>query len=88
MTSKSFEIIAKDKLADAILTNHGEKYIESEIHMVWFCRILGSMKGLFIDAGKNQRYYEVTYNSAMNEMYIDEYEKSRNICYILSDLEA
>lgn len=79
MTSKLFELTAKNELMHMIRDDYEEEYGASEIHMVWFCRILGSMKGLFIDDGKNKRYYEVTYNFRDDEMYIDVYEKTKNM---------
>lgn len=79
MTSKLFELTAKKELLYMIRVDYEEEYSPSDIHMVWFCRILGHMKGLFIDSGANKRYYEVTYNCADDEMYIDVYEKAKNM---------
>ena len=79
MTSKLFELTAKNELIHLIREDYEEEYGAAEIHMVWFCRILGHMKGLFIDSGANKRYYEVTYNFKDDEMYIDVYEKTKNM---------
>ena len=79
MTSSGFEKEAKAQLVSAILQAYDEAYTAEQIYMVWFSRILGHMKGMFIDRGNNNRYYEVTYHSKEDEMYIDMYEKKKNI---------
>lgn len=63
----------------AIKNQYGEKYDIRQIQMVWFSHILGSKKAILIDSGKNNRIYEVTYNSKKDELYIDTYEKQVNV---------
>ena len=85
MTSKQFEKLAKEKLCDMIRTELDEEFHPCDINTVWFCHILGHKKGIFIDNGPNSRLYEVTYNIAANELYIDMYSKDRNRKYLLSE---
>ena len=78
MTSYEFEKAAKQALAKKLNEEYDEDFVPRDISMVWFGYILGNMKGLFIDNSVNARYYEVTYNRAADEMYIDMYTKSEN----------
>ena len=78
MTSQDFEIAAKRFLCEQIKKHYAEAYKPEDINMVWFAHVLGNKKAIFIDNGQNERLYEVTYNAAANEMYIDEYGKLHN----------
>lgn len=52
--------------------------ITTAVIPVWFNYTLGNMKGMFIDTGKNNFYYEVTYNRVKDEIYLDKYAKVEN----------
>ena len=49
-----------------------------EISEVWHCYILGHQKALIATKLPDGMYYEVTYNSAKNEIYLDAYKKFEN----------
>ncbi len=85
MTTRDFEKLAKEKLCYLIFTEFGEDYEPYDINVIWLCHILGNKKGIFFDNGPISRIYEVTYNAAANEMYIDVYSKDLNRKYLLSD---
>lgn len=87
MTSYEFEKAAKQALVRKISSVYDEDFVPKDISMVWFGYILGNMKGLFIDNSVNARYYEVTYNRANDEMYIDMYMKFRNFKIQIEDFE-
>lgn len=87
MTSYEFEKAAKQALVRKISFVYDEDFVPKDISMVWFGYILGNMKGLFIDNSVNARYYEVTYNRANDEMYIDMYTKFRNFKIPIEDFE-
>lgn len=78
MTSSAFEFAAKQAIIETVEDEYGEDYTMDEIQTVWLCHVLGNKKGLFIDSGKNTRYYEVTYNAPLEEMYLDVYFKHEN----------
>lgn len=66
--------------------HYGQSFVEA--FEVWHCYILGNEKWLFgviIDGRCENLYFEVTYNKAKEEIYIDEYKKAANCC--LSDKE-
>lgn len=75
MTTQQFENAAKKAIVHFVEDEYGEKYEPDDISTVWLCHIIGNKKGLFIDSGKNARYYEVTFNAPIQEMYVDVYEK-------------
>lgn len=87
MTSYEFEKAAKQALAKKLNEEYDEDFVPRDISMVWFGYIIGNMKGLFIDNGANNRYYEVTYNRANDEMYIDIYMKVRNFKIPIKEFE-
>ena len=78
MTSSAFELAAKQAIIETVEDEYGERYAPDDIQTVWLCHVLGNKKGLFIDNGRNSRYYEVTYNAPLEEMYLDMYEKKEN----------
>ncbi len=49
-----------------------------EVFTVWQCYILGSIKALISTTLTDGMYYEVTYNGAKNEFYLDAYKKFEN----------
>lgn len=61
--------------------NCNQSYVEA--FEVWHCYILGNEKWLFgviVDGKSTDYYYEVTYNKEKEEIYIDEYKKTKNTC--------
>lgn len=51
-----------------------------EVFVVWNAYILGNAKALLSTTLPDGMYYEVTYNKAKNEIYLDAYKKFENIC--------
>ena len=58
---------------------HGEYgYDEDSIRLVWFTKTLKNWKAMVANIGDGGNFYEVTYNGAKKETYIDEYKKTSN----------
>ena len=76
MTSSAFELAAKQAIIETVEDEYGERYAPDDIQTVWICHVLGNKKGLFIDSGRNTRYYEVTWNAPVSELYVDIYQKA------------
>lgn len=53
---------------------------EFEVYVVWQCYILGNAKWLLSTTLPDGMYYEVTYNKAKDEFYLDAYKKFENRC--------
>lgn len=88
MTSSAFELAAKQAIIETVEDEYGERYAPDDIQVVWLCHVLGNKKGLFIDNGRNSRYYEVTYNAPLEEMYLDVYFKHENRKFDADQAEA
>ena len=66
---------------------YAEKHLETgapkqefEVFVVWQCYILGNLKWLFSTTLPDGMYYEVTYNKAKDEFYLDAYKKFDDKC--------
>jgi hypothetical protein len=49
-----------------------------DVYIVWFCKTLGNWKALVNTDKVNGMYWEVTYNGAKKETYVDTYRKTDN----------
>ena len=57
-----------------------EPQAEYSVFVVWQCYILGNVKWLLSTTLQDGMYYELTYNKAKNEFYLDAYKKFENQC--------
>lgn len=58
-----------------------EGWIKHEdLYVVWFCKALGNWKALVSTDMMDGVYWEVTYNGAKRETYVDAYTKTANTC--------
>lgn len=72
------------KLVREYTDDHLDKADETtafEVFVVWNAYILGNAKALLSTTLPDGMYYEVTYNKAKNEIYLDAYKKFENICF-------
>ena len=77
------KIAAALGIVDAYIESHLEKTDpkpEYKIYPVWFTSVLGNWKALIGTTLPDGMYYEVTYNSAKGEAYLDAYKKVHNTC--------
>lgn len=51
-----------------------------DVYIVWYAFELGHNKALISTSLLDGMYYEVTYNSNKNEIYLDAYKKFENKC--------
>lgn len=80
MTNEKFIEKAKELVA-----NYAEEHLDKtdtilpfDVFVVWNAYILGNIKALLSTTIHDGMYYEVTYNSAKNEIYFDAYKKFEN----------
>lgn len=52
--------------------------VSFKVFIVWHCHILGNKKWLLSTTLPDGMYYEVTFNAAKNEFYLDAYKKFEN----------
>lgn len=50
-----------------------------DVYVVWQCCILGNRKWLLSTTLPDGMYYEVTFNAAAREYYLDAYKKFENV---------
>lgn len=51
------------------------------VYVTWYAYELGHNKALISTTLHDGMYYEVTYNSNKNEVYLDAYKKFENKCF-------
>lgn len=74
--TNKFRTLAKDEIVKLEAENYGRTIAHEEIQIVFMSYVMGSMKATLVVAKNTQgRYYEVSYSSYNNRMYIDTYEK-------------
>jgi len=52
-----------------------------DVYVVWSVKVLQNNKALLITNNPDGMYYEITYNGASDEFYMDVYKKFENIKY-------
>lgn len=70
--------IVRDYVYDHLDKSDG--FVKYDVFVVWQCYILGNAKWLLSTTLKDGMYYEITYNKAKNEFYLDAYKKFENRC--------
>lgn len=80
MTSDRFIARAKEEVRAyaAAHVDVTDKVGEFDVFVVWSCYILGHQKCLISTTLHDGMYYEVTYNSDKDEIYLDAYKKFEN----------
>lgn len=58
---------------------HQEDVFLVDVFIVWSCKTLQNWKALAGIYGRHE-YFELTYNGDKNELYLDVYKKSENVC--------
>ncbi len=67
------------KLLKKYYLSNYEENTNFDVFVVWHCYILGYEKWLLGNT-LDDMYYEVTYNKAKDEFYLDAYKKLENKC--------
>lgn len=85
MNSDEFFKVGKEvvkQLAESTLCpTDNIKLSLDDVYMVLYAYVLGNMKATFSTKLSDGKYYEVTYNSAANELYVDQYVKLQQKIY-------
>jgi hypothetical protein len=64
--------------AKASVARIAARYGPDELYIVWFCKVLGNWKALVSTDAVAGMYWEVIYNGAKKETYVDTYRKAFN----------
>lgn len=60
-------------------TDKNEDITLDDVFIVWFCKTLRNWKAMVSTTVSDGMYYEVTFNGATGEMYLDAYKKWQNV---------
>ena len=77
-SDKFFEVgkkVVKELAESTLCPTDGIKISLDDVYMVLYAYVLGNMKATFSTNLSDGKYYEVTYNSATDELYVDQYVK-------------
>lgn len=75
------------RLAISTIVDYFNKHVDAtnrmtlkpeDVYVVWSCKTLGNNKALLSTNVSDGMYYELTYNGAKKEMYLDAYKKWEN----------
>jgi len=75
---KAKELVASTVNKLSVDTGGVADLTDADFYIVWFVKVLGNWKALVSTDAFHGYYYEVTYNGAKNESYVDTYVKSDN----------
>lgn len=80
---KKAKILACASFNDAFAKGfeHNVRADPKQFYVVWFAKTLGNWKALVSTDLISGQYWEVTYNGAKEEAYVDHYNKVSNECY-------
>lgn len=71
------EMTPEEAACQAVITADPDVW-RTQLVLVWFSYTLGNWKALIAAPTVNAKYYEVIYNVAKNEIYVDTYVKESN----------
>lgn len=77
---QNFQDLAKSRVREVIDAQFADidEHPEYDLYIVWFCKTLQNWKALICTSLEDNMYYEVTYNGAKFETYVDQYKKVMN----------
>lgn len=61
-----------------VVSSENGRIRPEELYIVWFAKTLGNWKALISTDKESGLYWEVTFNGAKSEAYIDKYVKESN----------
>lgn len=84
MGEQKFVSLCKKEVVDYVNHKYPDiKINESDVYVVWLCKVLQNNKALLSTTVEDGMYYEITYNGDRGEMYIDAYEKVKNYAVVV-----
>lgn len=91
LSSEEFMKLAKAKVYEMALaslcpTDDLSTFTINDVYIVTHAFILKNQKAMVSTTLKDGKYYEVTYNEATSEMYVDQYVKVQNKTYNIADI--
>lgn len=75
---KARELVVEKYNRDIADLGNDDLLTIDEVFVVWFSKVLSNWKALVSTDRSDGRYYELTYNGAKEETYVDVYKKTHN----------
>jgi hypothetical protein len=72
------DIFLKEAKMFVVSSENGRRFKAEDLYIVWFAKTLANWKALISTDLVNGVYWEVTFNGAKSECYIDRYAKESN----------
>ena len=91
ISSEEFMKLAKAKVYEMAMaslcpTDDLSSFTINDVYIVTHAFILKNQKAMVSTTLKDGKYYEVTYNEATSEMYVDQYVKVQNKTYNFAEI--
>ena len=91
LSSEEFMRLAKAKVYEMALaslcpTDDLSMFTINDVYIVTHAFILKNQKAMVSTTLTDGKYYEVTYNEATSELYVDQYVKVQNKVYNVADI--
>ena len=80
MNTDVFICEAKKAVADFLAQFHHMAIDMADVAVVWQCKTLQNHKAILIGMTQDQLIFEATYNGDKDELYLDAYNKIKNVC--------
>lgn len=84
MQSDEFIKISKRKIIEGFYRGNPDMK-KDDVLLIWFCKTIQNWKGIFTTKFSDGKIFEVTYNGDREELYIDEYIKSKKLICDLTE---
>ena len=90
ISSEEFMKLAKEKVYEMALASlcptDDVKFTIDNVYIVTHAFILKNQKAMVSTTLTDGKYYEVTYNEATSELYVDQYVKVQNKTYNVAEI--
>lgn len=80
MSIDAFICAAKKAVADFLAQYHHKPIDVADVAVVWQCKTLQNYKAILIGLTQDEFLFEATYNGDKDELYLDAYDKIKNVC--------
>lgn len=80
MSIDAFICAAKKAVADFLAQYHHKPIDVVDVAVVWQCKTLQNYKAILIGLTHDEFLFEATYNGDKDELYLDAYDKIKNVC--------
>lgn len=75
---KAKQLVAEEFNHQYLIVGLQDNTVPDDYYVVWFVKVLGNWKAMVSTDTVEGHYWEVTYNGAKKETYVDTYVKSFN----------